>query len=466
VYGGVLARYRHTAEDVSVRTPETRYAKTPDGVHIAYQVFGDGPIDLVVVMGWMTNIEAMWDEPAFARMLTRLGSFARVIAFDKRGCGLSDRVSLNELASLETRMDDMRTVMDAAGSERAVVYGISEGGPMAMLFAATYPERTIALAVFGSHWTWVPESSDAWAAHHAYLEQIEASWGTEEFARMVLAEWAAPSIADDERAVRWLASYLRGAASPGAAVAYARMNESIDVGGVLPSIRVPTVVIARTGDLAFPIDNERRMASRIPGATLVELPGIDHFPWVGDQEALNDALEQFVRDARADEAELQRVLATVLFTDIVGSTARSAELGDVAWGELAARHHALVRGQLARFRGVEVEETGDGFFATFDGPIRAARCALAIAGGVRDLGLEIRAGLHTGEVDMSGEKVTGIAIVVGARVGAMAGPSEVLATSTVRDLVAGSSLTFEEFGEHELKGVPGSWRLYRVGQGG
>jgi pimeloyl-ACP methyl ester carboxylesterase len=443
--------------------PETRYVKTPDGIHIAYQVYGSGPIDLVIVMGWMTNIEAMWEEPSLARMLTRLGTFARVILFDKRGCGLSDRVAPRELASLETRMDDMRAVMDAVGSERAVLYGISEGGPMAMLFAATYPERTIALAVFGSHWTWVPRDR---GAHEDYIEEIERTWGTEEFARKALAGWAAPSVADDERAVRWLASYTRRAASPGAAVAYARMNESIDVSGILSSIRVPTIVLARTGDIEFPVEDERTLASRIPGARLVELPGDDHFPWVGDQEMLNDAIEAFVKEARADEQELDRVLATVLFTDIVGSTARSAELGDVAWGELADRHHALVRGQLARFRGIEVEETGDGFFATFDGPIRAARCALAISEGVRDLGLQIRAGLHTGEVDVSGAKVSGIAIVVGARVGAMAGASEVLATSTVKDLVAGSSLTFEEHGEHELKGVPGTWRVYRVGQGG
>jgi pimeloyl-ACP methyl ester carboxylesterase len=460
----VLAGARASTEDAPcMPPPETRYVKTPDGVHIAYQVFGAGPTDLVVVMGWMTNIEAMWDEPSFARMLTRLGTFARVILFDKRGCGLSDRVPPNALPSLETRMDDLRAVMDAVGSGRAVLYGISEGGPMAMLFAATYPERTIALAVFGSHWTWEP---DDWPSHEAYLEEVEASWGTEEFARRALRDWAAPSVADDERAARWLASYLRGAASPGAAVAYYRMNESIDVGGILPSIRVPTLVLARSGDLSFPIEDERELASRIPGARLVELPGVDHFPWVGDHQSLNDALEEFVRDAQADEAELERVLATVLFTDIVGSTARAAELGDAAWRELAARHHALVRGQLARFRGVEVEETGDGFFATFDGPIRAARCALAISEGVRDLGLEIRAGLHTGEVEMSGGKITGIAIVVGARVGAMAGPSEVLVTSTVKDLVAGSSLTFEEHGEHELKGVPGTWRVFRVLGGG
>jgi class 3 adenylate cyclase len=242
------------------------------------------------------------------------------------------------------------------------------------------------------------------------------------------------------------------------------MNSSIDVWDVLPSIRVPTLVVSRTEDVDFPVGVQRRLAGRIAGSQLVELPGDEHIPWLGDQAALNDTIERFVRDARSDEAELDRVLATVMFTDIVGSTEKAAELGDVRWQELVDRHHALVRGQLARFRGVEVDNAGDGFFATFDGPIRAARCALAISEGVRDLGLEVRAGLHTGEVDAGGESVHGIAVVVGARVGAMAGPSEVLATSTVKDLVAGSSLVFEERGEHELKGVPGTWRVYRVGQ--
>jgi pimeloyl-ACP methyl ester carboxylesterase len=442
--------------------PETRYARTADGVHIAYQVFGDGPLDLVVVMGWMTNIEAMWEQPALAHMLRRLGSFSRVILFDKRGCGLSDRVSESDLPSLETRMDDLRAVMDAVGSRRAVLYGISEGGPMAVLFAATYPERTIALVVYGSHWTWVPAD---WSRFEAMLDERERGWGTEEQARRELAEWGAPSAAGDERTVRWLAGYLRRAASPGAAIAYARMNASIDVWDVLPSVRVPTLVVARRDEVMFTIDDQRTLAGRIPGAQLVELLGDEHIPWMGDQAPLNDAVETFVREARQDEAELDRVLATVLFTDIVGSTAKAAELGDVRWRELVDRHHALVRGQLARFRGTEVDTAGDGFFATFDGPIRAARCALEISTGVRDLGLEVRAGLHTGEVDVSGESVHGMAVVVGARVGAMAVASEVLATSTVKDLVAGSSLAFEEHGEHELKGVPGTWRVYRVGQG-
>ncbi len=330
---------------------------------------------------------------------------------------------------------------------------------MAMLFAATYPERAIALALYGSHWTWVP---DDWGEYLERLERAERLWGTEEYARWALADWAAPSLANDDRAVRWFASYSRRAASPGAATAYSRMTAEIDVSGVLPAIRVPTLVMARTGDVYFSPEVNRELAARIPNASFIELPGDDHAPWVGDQKALTDEIERFVAQALASELELDRVLATVLFTDIVGSTQKAAELGDRSWSELVARHHELVRAQLARFRGHEVDTAGDGFFATFDGPIRAARCALETSASVRDLGLEIRAGLHTGEVEVADGSVRGIAVVVGARVGALAGPSEVLATSTVRDLVAGSSLHFEEHGEHELKGLPGSWRVFRV----
>jgi class 3 adenylate cyclase len=439
--------------------PETKYARTADGIHIAYQVFGDGPIDLVFVMGWMTNIDAMWEDPAFAHMLSQLGTFARVIVFDKRGCGLSDRVSLNELPTLEMRMDDLRAVMDASESERAVLLGISEGGPMAMLFAATYPERTIALTLYGTHWTWVP---DDWGVFHEHLDFVERTWGTDEYAASAYREWAAPSLADDERAIRWLASYLRRAASPGAAVAFARMNASIDVSGILGAVRVPTLVLARTDDIVFSAEINRELARHIPGARFVELEGGDHAPWVGDQKSLADELGKCVATARESETELDRVLATVLFTDIVGSSARATELGDRAWSELVSRHHALVRAHLARFRGREVDTAGDGFFATFDGPIRAARCALEISKSVHELGLEIRAGLHTGEVEMANGSVRGIAVVVGARVGALADASEVLVTSTVKDLVAGSSLAFDDHGEHELKGVPGIWHVYRV----
>ena len=440
--------------------PQTRYARTVDGVHIAYQVLGHGPIDLLMVLGWTTNIEALWEEPSMARFLNRLASSFRLILFDKRGVGLSDRVPESRLPSLETRMDDLRAVMDAAASERGVVFGISEGGPMAMLFAATYPERTRGLLLFGT----VADYDTGSSAENAPIEldRIERLWGTEEYARLALREWAAPSLAGDERLVTWLASYLRRAASPGAAIALERMNKGMDASDILHAIHVPTLVIGRTGDLGFPIDDVRRTAEGIPGARFVELPGQDHFFFVGDAERLLVEIEHFLREIHEDEAELDRVLATVLFTDIVGSTERAAALGDREWGVLRDLHHARIRSNLGRFRGREVNTAGDGFFATFDGPIRAVRCATSAVVAVRDLGIEIRAGLHTGEVELDGPDVRGIAVHIGARVASLAGPSEVLVTSTVKDLVAGATLEFEDRGEQKLKGVPGAWRLYRV----
>jgi pimeloyl-ACP methyl ester carboxylesterase len=440
--------------------PRTRYARTADGVHIAYQVHGDGPIDLLMVLGWITNIEALWEEPSIARSLNRLASFSRLILFDKRGVGLSDRVPESQLPSLETRMDDLRAVMDAAGSDRGVVFGLSEGGPMAMLFAATYPERTRGLMLFGTVADFTSRS-DA-ENEPIELDRIERLWGTEEYARLALREWAAPSLADDERMIAWLASYTRRAASPGAAIALERMNNGLDASDILHAIHVPTLVIGRSGDLDFPIEGVRRTADRIPGARFVELPGQDHFFFVGDTEQLRLETEHFLKEIRDDEAELDRVLATVLFTDIVGSTERAAALGDREWGVLRDSHHARIRSNLGRFRGREVNTAGDGFLATFDGPIRAVRCATSAVAAVRDLGIQIRAGLHTGEVELDGSDVGGIAVHIGARVASLAGPSEVLVTSTVKDLVAGAALEFEDRGEHELKGVPGTWRLYRV----
>lgn len=439
--------------------PETKYAKTADGVHVAYQVVGDGPIDLAFVMGWTSNIEAMWEEPSLARFLNRLASFCRLIIFDKRGVGLSDRVPDTALPTLETRMDDVRAVMDAAGWERAVVFGVSEGGPLSILFAATYPERTIGLVLFG---TSPRQAGGTEAEHREYVEDVDRSWGTVEFAKKQLRAWAAPSLADDDRMAQWLASYLRRAASPSAAIALSEMNRGMDVRSALPAIHVPTLVLGRTGDLDFPIEDTRQMASDIPGARMVELPGIDHFFWVGDQDTLLGEIERFVKEVRDEEAELDRVLATVLFTDIVSSTEKAAALGDRAWRELLEAHHRKVRALLGRFRGREVDTAGDGFLVTFDGPIRAVRCALAAGETVRDLGLEIRAGLHTGEVELVGDNVRGIAVHIGARVASLANPSEVLVSSTVKDLVAGSSLEFEDRGEHELKGVPGLWRVYRA----
>jgi pimeloyl-ACP methyl ester carboxylesterase/class 3 adenylate cyclase len=442
--------------------PDTHYAKAADGVHIAYQVVGDGPLDIVFVMGWVTNIEVMWEEPAFARFLDRLATFSRLILFDKRGVGLSDRVPEDRLPNLETRMDDVRAVMDAVGSERAVVFGVSEGGPMSMLFAATYPERTIALVLFGTVADFTAREPAYKEDPAAYLARTEAAWGTSDFAQHEIASWGAPGHEDDERLVRWLASYMRKAASPGAAVALERMNREINATHALASIHVPTLVVSRSGDLDFEVERVREVAARIAGARFVELPGVEHFPSVGSQEQILDEVQAFVAELGQVEAELERSLATVLFTDIVGSTEAATELGDRRWKGLLEDHHRRVRGQLARFRGIEIDTAGDGFFATFDGPARGIRCALAIVGTVRDLGIQVRAGLHTGEVERIDRKVGGIAVNIGARVGAAAGPSEVLVSQTVRDLVAGSGLAFEDAGEHELKGVPDRWRLYRV----
>jgi len=450
-----------------VDIPETRYAKTADGVHIAYQTVGSGPVDIVFVMAWTTHIELMWKEPTLARFLSRLAAFSRLIVFDKRGTGLSDRVPDDRLPSLEVRMDDARAVMDAVGSERAIVLGFSEGGPMATLFAATYPERTIALILFGTSACWRPTVDYPFPVptdeeHERYLEQIGQLWGTREFAAQELREWGAPTLANDDLAIGWLADYLRHAASPGAAIALERMNRGIDIRPALPAIHVPTLVLARDGDLLFTAEESKWMADKIHGARFVSFPGVDHLYWVGNQDELLVEIERFVVEVGDEEAELDRVLATVMFTDIVGSTERAAALGDRRWKELLASHHDTVRHLLARYRGREIATAGDGFLATFDGPARAVRCARSIVDAVQPLGIEIRAGCHTGEIAFDGDDVRGIAVHIGSRVGALAGASEVLVSSTVKDLVAGSGLVFEDRGEHELKGVPDRWHLYRV----
>jgi class 3 adenylate cyclase len=436
--------------------PETRYAKSGD-VNIAYQVVGDGPFDLVYVPGWISNVELMWEEPAHARLLRRLASFSRLILFDKRGTGLSDPVSVDRLPTLEQRMDDVRAVMDAAGSERAAIFGSSEGGLMSVLFAATYPDRTRALvahAIYAKR-LWSPDYP--WAprpdARAAEIEEIERTWGGE----MDISSLA-PSA--DEAFKRRAVAYLRRSASPGAAVALLRMNSQIDVRDVLPTIGVPALVLHRAGDLDVSAEEGRWIAGRIPGAKYVELPGDEHLIWAGDVDGLVDEVEEFLTGSRAAH-EADRVLATVLFTDVVGSTQRATELGDRRWRELLEQHHAIVRRLLERFRGREVDTAGDGFLATFDGPARAIRCACAIRDAVRTLELEIRAGLHTGECELVQDKVGGIAVHTGARVVGAARPGEVLVSSTVRDLVAGSGIQFEDRDEHELKGV-GSWRLYSV----
>ena len=446
--------------------PETKYAKADDGVHIAYQVVGSGELDIVFVIGWTTNIETLWEEPRLSSFLERVARIGRLIIFDKRGVGLSDRVPEGDLPSLETRMDDVRTVMDAVGSERAVIYGVSEGGPMSLLFAATYPERTVGLILFGTmaRFAWAPDFSwgDRQSAMDAEIRRMDEAWGTPAFAREALESWAAPSLADDDVLVDWLAAYTRSAASPGAAIALERMNFDMDVRHVLGSIHVPTLILAKTGDRDFPIAATREMAGSIAGSRFVEFPGDEHFFWLGRADDMLDEMERFVATLREDEAELDRVLATVLFTDIVGSTERAAELGDRGWHELLDRHHERIRAVLGRFRGIEVDTAGDGFFATFDGPIRAVRSAIDATEAVRDLGIEIRAGLHTGEIQRVGANVRGIAVHIGARIAALASASEVLVSSTVRDLVAGSTLSFTDVGEHELRGVPGTWRVYRA----
>ncbi|MEP6943120.1 MAG: adenylate/guanylate cyclase domain-containing protein [Betaproteobacteria bacterium] len=437
--------------------PQTRYARSGK-VNIAYQVTGEGPLDLIYVPGWVSHVELRWEEPDHARFLHRLASFSRLITFDKRGTGLSDRVPDDQLPTLETRMDDLRAVMDAVGSQRAALFGYSEGGNMCMLFAATHPERTIALVTYScfAKRIWSPDYP--WAptpeARAKEYEQVEREWGNE----MDLAHYI-PSKMRDREFARRLATYYRNAASPSAAVALLKMNTQIDVRHVLPAIGVPTLVLHRIGDLDVNIAEARWLASQIPGARFVELQGDDHMPWAGDQDSILDEVQEFLTGIRSSR-DIDRVLATVLFTDIVNSTEHVTRVGDKAWNEWLDRHHAVVRRELASCRGREINVAGDGFFATFDGPARGVHCALAIQQSARRIGLDIRAGLHTGEVELHDDTVAGIAVHIGARVAGVANAGETLVSSTVKDLVSGSGLRFEDRGAHALKGVPGEWRLY------
>ncbi len=437
--------------------PETRYT-TSDGLSIAYQVVGEGPRTLVYCPGWVSNVELAWEEPTLARFLNRLASFSRLVLFDKRGTGLSDRVPDDRLPTLEERLEDVCAVVEAVGAERVDVFGFSEGGNLATLFAATYPERTEALIAFGifakREWSpdypWAPTA----AARRKEIALVRREWGGEMDLHIL-----APSVAGDEAFKRRLATYFRRSASPGAAAALLAMNTQIDIRAILPTIGVPTLVLHRTGDRDANIEEGRWIASRIPGARLVELPGIDHLPWVGDQDVVLDEIEEFLTGARVG-AVPDRVLTTLLFTDVVGSTQRAVDLGDRAWRDLIEAHHLLVRGELDRWRGREIDTAGDGFLAAFDGPARAVRCAHAVVAGVRDLGLEVRAGVHTGECERVGDALRGIAVHIGARVAAEAGAGEVLVSGTVKDLVAGSGLVFDDRGSATLKGVPGEWRLF------
>jgi class 3 adenylate cyclase len=441
--------------------PKTRYARSGD-VNIAYQIAGEGPIDLVYVPGWVSNIETAWEDPHVSRFLERLASFSRLILFDKRGTGLSDRVSISELPTLEQRMDDVRAVMDAADSERAALFGASEGGVMCALFGATYPDRTAALVLYGSYakGTVTADYPHGLAEQEAIDEFIAALTELWDDAGGLLNVWA-PSASDDPVTQAAFGRYLRTGASPSAVVALTRMNAAVDIRHVLPVIAVPTLVIHRSEDMIVPVEAGRDLAAKIQGAKYVEQSGEDHLWFHGDADAILGEVEEFLTGTRAAEI-VDRILATVMFTDIVESTRKAAALGDRRWRDLLARHDTLMRRELERHRGREVKTLGDGFLATFDGPARAIRCACSARDAMRGLGVEVRAGLHTGECELIGEDLGGIAVNIGARVGSVAGPGEVLVSRTVTDLVAGSGIEFTDRGVHSLKGVPGEWQLYAV----
>ena len=442
--------------------PQVRYA-SGSGVEIAYQVLGEGPLDLVWVAGAATHLHVLWEHPGYRHFCEQLASFSRLILFDKRGMGLSERT---RVGTLEERMDDVRAVMDAAGSQRAALMGVSEGGPMSMLFAATYPERTQALLLIGAEVK--EETTEDWPCGEWTRDEFEqavgeigARWGKGLAASLLFADDP-----DPETMQRWLGRLQTGSMTPRDAEAIMRMAFEIDVRDVVSSIHVPTLIVHRSGDKVCRVEQARFLAANVPGARYVELPGQVHVPWssVGGDEILAE-IREFLTGVR-EAPEPDRVLATVLFTDIVGSTERASELGDRRWRELLDAHHSAVRRQLERFRGREIDTAGDGFLASFDGPARAIRCGGAAIDAVRELGIEIRAGVHTGECEVAGDNLAGIAVHIGARVAAQARAGEVLVSSTVHDLVAGSGLEFEDRGSAELKGVPGEWRLYALSAGG
>jgi len=434
-------------------SPETRYAKSGD-VDIAYQIHGAGPIDLVWVQGYVNNLELHLEHPGTQEFISRLTSFSRLIRFDRRGTGLSDR-TVSAGTTLEQRMDDVRAVMDAAGSHRAVLFGVSEGGPMSVMFSATYPKRTQALVLYGAfarHPTRsLGLSQDEIEARYNIIRQ---AWGTGASALRL-----APSQGSHEDYARYWARFERASCSPSEAVALMRASLEFDVRELLSAIRVPTLVLHRTGDQAVPVEHGRFLGKHIPGAKYVEMPGIDHAPAIGDPERIIGEIEEFLTGSRS-ETEIDRVLATVLFTDVVDSTKLAATLGDRPWRAVIDRHDQIVRQQLSRFRGREVKNLGDGFLATFDGPARAVHCAAAITDTVKPLGIAVRSGLHTGEIELKGDDIGGIAVNIAARIAAAAGPNETLVSRTVRDLVAGSVLRFNDRGLHDLKGLPDQVQLY------
>jgi class 3 adenylate cyclase len=441
---------------------DVRFAWSDD-VSIAFQVVGDGAIDLVYLPPYLSNLDWQWEYPLHARYLERLASFTRLIAVDRRGWGCSDRVTPGSFPPLEVAADDLIAVLDAAGSSRAALFAGAEAGWVAMIAAATHPERFSALILYQTAATWARTEETPWNPSPDEWRESEPYWLT---AGTVAFEegWIRanePSLASVPGAAEYLAKLGRGTIGLGGGLAEFRRYNSTDIRAVLPAIRVPTLVLCRPANVTEDPRSGPFLASKIPGSRLVELPGADYLPWAGESDALLDEVEEFLTGVRR-EPEPDRVLATVLFTDIVGSTEKAAALGDGAWRELRIAHHDRVRHLLDTHRGHEVDTAGDGFFATFDGPARAVRCAMAIAEAVRPLGVEIRAGCHTGEVELVGKDVAGVAVHIGARVAALAGPGEVWTSQTVKDLTAGSGLVFEDAGEHELKGVPDRWRLYRM----
>jgi class 3 adenylate cyclase len=446
-----------------VRAPtEIEFARNGK-IAIGYTVVGDGPVDLVFVPV-VSNLEVLWENPLLEAFLRALGSFARLVVVDRRGAGVSDRYSPDDLPPLEDLVDDILAVIDAAGSQRPVLFGYSDTGAQCALLAATYPERVRGLVLYAvtARGTQAPDYPWQWteAEWSEYLEAMVAGWGTQRYAEATLPLFA-PSLADDPRHLAWWRRLQRVGSSPGAQLAQERVFREMDIRRLLPAVGVPTLVLHRTGDEVELVGSGRYVAETIPDARFVELEGSDHWPWAGDQESLVSEVGRFVAELREEEeSETNRILATVLFTDIVDSTSQAAALGDRRWRELRERHDLVVRGQLARHRGREVKTVGDGFLAVFDGPARAVRCARAICPAARSLGVEVRAGLHTGEIELDGDDVAGVAVAIGARVGALAGAGEVLVSSTVKDLVIGSGLDFDDRGEHELKGVPDTWRLF------
>jgi len=437
--------------------PETQYAKTHDGAHIAYQVFGEGPVDLVVFGATVSNCELAWEDPSAARFFRRLAGFSRVILFDKRGVGLSDPAEPH--TPLEVRLRDMRAVLEGVGSSEAVLFGLSDGGALSVMFAVSEPERTHGIALFSTYARirWAPDypfgvTDDEidWLVRYS-----EGYWGTPEFMKFIL-----PSLIGDDARLRWWAQLARRSISPGALMRQF-LDNAIDVSALLPLVQAPTIVMHGRDEQFIRVEHGRWLAERIPAARFIEMSGGDHLPYAAMGDAVADEIEEFVTGARAPAAP-ERRLATVLFTDMVGSTAIAASEGDRHWHELLDRHDRVVRYELGRFRGREVKHTGDGFLAVFDGPAQAIRCGQAICSAARAERLEVRVGVHTGEVEARGDDIAGIAVHIGARVMSKAGPSEVVVSEAIPPLVVGSGLEFEDRGSHQLKGVPGDWRLFTV----